>query len=113
MANGKFILRDGNPVEEPNLMVWASWFETHDKERRVAFDKMGSAKVSTVFLGLDHSFGKGPPLLYETMVLGGSLNGTMDRYSDAESARQGHAAMVLRVKEAQAKEAPDGVPRRA
>lgn len=27
--------------------------------------------VSTVFLAIDHAFGDGPPVLYETMIFGG------------------------------------------
>lgn len=39
------------------------------KNRRVAFTVVGGYNVSTVFLGLNHRyFGKGPPLVYETMV---------------------------------------------
>jgi hypothetical protein len=38
----------------------------------------GNIGISTVFLGLDHRhFGDGPPLLFETMVFGGSRDGTM------------------------------------
>src|SRR6187401_652293 len=36
---------------------------------RVAWNHLDDGTiVSTVFLGLDHSWGHGPPLLYETMV---------------------------------------------
>ena len=37
--------------------------------------------VSTVFLGLDHAFqSDGPPVLWETLILGGVLDGSMWRY---------------------------------
>lgn len=55
--------------------------------------------VSTVFLGLDHRRGAdGPPILFETMVFGGALNGEQERYSTWEEAQTGHDAMVARVK---------------
>jgi hypothetical protein len=51
--------------------------------------------VSTVWLGLDHGMGFGaPPLIFETMVFGGSLDGTQERYSTEEHARVGHQLLV-------------------
>jgi hypothetical protein len=61
--------------------------------------RLPGVQVSTVFLGLDHSFGEGPPLLFETLVSGGALAGKMDRYTTWEEAEQGHARMVERVRE--------------
>jgi hypothetical protein len=54
-----------------------------------------SWKVSTVWLGLDHGMGFGaPPLIFETMVFGGSLDGTQERYASEEHARVGHHLIV-------------------
>jgi hypothetical protein len=36
--------------------------------KRVALTKVGQYNISTVWLGLDHSFGHGPPLIFETMI---------------------------------------------
>ena len=55
-----------------------------------------------VFLGLDHQYGEGPPVLFETMVFGGELDQEQVRYHTWEEAAAGHAAMVERVKAAQA-----------
>jgi len=92
----KYILEGKEPVEAPDLMAWARWFETAD--RHVAQTEVGEANVSTVFLGLDHSFGSGPPLLFETMVFGGDSDDTQERYPTWEEAEAGHAAVVERVK---------------
>jgi hypothetical protein len=56
--------------------------------------------VSTVFLGLDHASGDGPPLLFETMVFNGPLHNDMDRYSNWTEAEMGHDAMVSRIAQA-------------
>ena len=51
--------------------------------------------VSTVWLGLDHSFGGGPPLIFETMVFGlDSGNEPMDRYSTFSEAQVAHIKIV-------------------
>jgi len=94
-----YILLDNQPIIEPDLLTWAMWLET--AERTVAKDTIGDSEISTVFLGLDHAFGGGKPLLYETLVFGGALNQAMDRYSTLEEAQNGHEQMVLRVIDAQ------------
>lgn len=76
--------------------TWAKRFET--AERRVALDNINGVKVSTVFLGLDHNFGSGPPLLFETMVFGGKYDQEQWRYSTWDEAEQGHKRIVEEVK---------------
>ena len=96
MGIGKYILdAQQQPVEEPDLLTWGRWMETAD--RHVAVDQVGDAKVSTIFLGLDHRFGDGPPVLYETMVFGGPLDMKRERYATRDEAIAGHAAMLARV----------------
>lgn len=68
--------------------------------RRVAYDEIGEANVSTVFLGLDHNYGDGPPLLFETMVFG--LPGETEyqwRYATWDEAVAGHERAVVAVRE--------------
>lgn len=92
----KYILR-GREVVPVSLMEWAAWFATAT-ERHLAKTDVAGAHVSTVFLGINHSFGGGPPLLFETMVFGGPLDGEQERYSTFDEAEAGHAAMVEKVK---------------
>ena len=89
---------DGRKAIRADLMTWAKWFEKAD--RKVAHDIIGDARISTVFLGLDHSFGYGPKALFETMVFGGPLDQEQERCTTWEQAEAQHAAMVNRVKEA-------------
>lgn len=74
---------------------WRELFETIE-DRQVANTDLGPlGHVSTVWLGLDYSWGSGPPLIFETMVFGGPLDQTMDRYSTVEDAQMGHEFFVL------------------
>lgn len=91
----KYIL-EGKNVIRADFMTWAKWFETAD--RNVAKTMVRDIRVSTVFLGLDHQFVDGPPMIFETLVFGGSLDQEMDRYSTWDDAEKGHDAMVERVK---------------
>lgn len=90
----KYILNGRTPVPA-DLMAWAKWFETAD--RHVAIEETDSYRVSTVFLGLDHQFEDGPPLLFETMVFGSEEPGAdlwCERTSTWEEAQQAHARGV-------------------
>ena len=91
----KYVLDDDEKaVLEPDLSKWAKWFETAD--RHVAGEDIGGARVSTVFLGLDHSLGDGPPMLYETMIFGGNHDQHQERCGDRVAALAMHdRAMAL------------------
>lgn len=97
MATEKYILKGHKAVPCKNLMEWAKWIETADRD--VAKTNItDEILVSTVFLGLDHRFGEGTPLLFETMVFGGSLDEQMERYGTWEEAESGHKRWVEKAK---------------
>lgn len=62
-----YVLIGQTPVPVENPMELASMF-SDDSQRRVALSKVGPVTVSTVFLGINHQFGSGPPILFETMA---------------------------------------------
>ena len=90
----KFVLDGHLPVRCENVIEWGKWFETAD--RKVAKTENEGVQVSTVFLGSNHNWGDGPPLLFETMIFGGKHDGDQERYSTREEAEAGHALMCAR-----------------
>lgn len=88
---------NGNP--QPMGHDLSAWLKEMRKNRRVAFDEVGVSTVSTVFCGVDRSLGRGPPLVFETMVFGGVLDGSEQLYSTREQALAGHKQLVQRAKE--------------
>lgn len=89
----------GEPCNAKDLFSWGEWMSRAD--RRVDRTVIGEAAISTVFLGMDHSLSIKPesPLLWETMVFGGDLDGEMLRCSgDRKNAEALHERMVLFVK---------------
>ncbi len=85
---------NGNPKPVPDVITWAMWFESNDRE--VAYtEKEDGVFISTVFLGIDHSFGGDKPLLFETMIFGGDNDGYQDRYATKEEALAGHEEALL------------------
>lgn len=80
--NEHYIL-EGGEIKTADLMTWAAWLES-DKDfskRRISETFIGDIHISTVFLGLNHNFGAGKPLLFETMVFGGEHDQFCMRYS--------------------------------
>ncbi|MCR4340024.1 MAG: hypothetical protein NUW01_09070 [Gemmatimonadaceae bacterium] len=75
---------NGQPI---TLEEWSDLFAA---ERRVDNDVRGDVTVSTVYLGLNHNWGDGPPLIFETMIFGGDHGETQWRYSTREEAEEGH-----------------------
>jgi hypothetical protein len=91
--NGRYILVNGVPEPCEDLLTWGRWMESG--VRTIERTQIGDVTVSTVFLGLDHRFGpSGPPILWETMIFGGSHDGYCERHTSGEDARLGHAIAV-------------------
>lgn len=86
--------RDGNRITQRE---WASHLDDM-KYKRVAETTLPDGRwISTVWLGLDHNFMDGPPLIFETMVFPNKtklLEIDMKRYASLEDARLGHELTV-------------------
>lgn len=92
------ILVDGELVVPDSLEQWAHWFGDID-QRRIADTVINGIHISTVCLGLDHSFGHGKPLWYETMIFGGEHDEFQMRYETLEEAMRGHESAVHMVQD--------------
>jgi hypothetical protein len=98
---GLYYDREGEPI----TLAQFDLFLGLEGYRRVAATQVGPYWVSTVWLGIDHAFGGGPPLIFETMVfatsdavrgLGPDLE--CQRYSTEAEALQGHEDTVTLVR---------------
>ena len=91
--------REGSPISLRTWVRLVTWDEEHAHAYRwVAIDEVGPFTVSTVWLGLDHSFFVGPPLIFETMVFGPGARDEQWRYSTEEDALAGHVQVVNEVR---------------
>ena len=88
MTINKFILKGKQSVPCEDLMKWCKWFESAD--RHVAKSGNDSVQISTVFLGINHQFCGGVPVLFETMIFGGEHHDYQERYETWEQAEKGH-----------------------
>lgn len=86
--------RQGQPI------TLDEWISENENSNRVALTWVGAARISTVWVGLDHRLGDGPPLIFETMVFGGHhrLGDQGERYSTEAEALAGHDKWVAEVR---------------
>lgn len=91
----------GNPI---SLRQWVDLFDHTD--RTVAKDTVTvdgkDLLVSTVYLGNNHQFGDGPPLIFETMVFGDHplAEDACWRYATEDEARAHHEKVVRALRSA-------------
>ena len=94
-----YTLDDKNDVVGPcdDFLDGCRWQKENQEQRKVAKDQVGKYRISTLFLGLDHSFRRGgPPLIFETMIFEGDgwTDLYVDRYSTWKEAEEGHKKAV-------------------
>ena len=93
-----YILQDKEPIQV-SLLEWAMWLDNTFHERIVDKDLVNGKKVSTVFLGLDHSYEKDQIHIFETMVFEGRNDIYCERYATWEQAEEGHQRAIQWVKD--------------
>jgi len=98
---GMFFDINGKPIE---LEEWGELIKgTGGDEyeyKRIGLDQVGECRVSTVWLGINHRWtGDGRPLIFETMVFGGKMDGEQWRWETKEQAEREHKRIVCEVRE--------------
>lgn len=92
---------NGNPVSTTDVELLSKFLSDGDARTVNKTSLPGDVKVSTVFLVIDHNWsGKGPPILWETMIFGGHYDLWTERYISLENAEAGHEAAVAMVRKA-------------
>ncbi len=101
MRLGGYYDIDTNPI---TIHEWGALFEDRDY-RRIGETIIGPYRISTVWLGMDHSIFGIQPTIFETMIFGDAieipddeLGGYQERYTYKHQAIAGHALAVNLVK---------------
>lgn len=80
------------------VTTYEDWFNGRNHVK-VSRDTIGVVDISTVFLGMDHSYGdRGPAVLFETMIFGGAHDGWQRRCSTWDEATILHKHALALVK---------------
>lgn len=92
-----YILEGKIPKPVNTISEYLGWMELNP-DRHVKSDHLpDGVHVSTVFLCLDHNYGAGSPLLFETMIFGGEYDQYMQRYSTWKEAELGHQNAIDKI----------------
>ena len=102
---GLYLLDNSHtPIPCDDVLTWAASMES---VRIVKQERIGTAFVSTVFLGIDHGFGRSPAF-FETMIFEHPrFQGYQERHGTWDEALAGHAAAVETVRASLSAEAAD------
>jgi len=88
----RYWMLDGHtPVGTQDLYAWGEFMQGGKRAVGKAHDPEREILVSTIFLGLDHGYDGGPPVLFETMIFGGPHDDYQKRYCTWDEAERGHA----------------------
>lgn len=100
MSNRLYYILDKDNTTMPaiNIEAWGKMFSRSD--RRVGSDTIEGKYISTVFLGIDHSFDPSELHIFETMVFThkGGESIFCERYATWVDAEKGHEAACKNVK---------------
>lgn len=92
------VFTEDHKVNTENMEIWGRHFA---KSRRVNGTQLSvwfrPVNISTVFLGLNHSWCEHKPLWFETMIFGGKFDEYQERYTTYDEAVEGHKKAVHKV----------------
>ncbi|MCP4898247.1 MAG: hypothetical protein GY906_14840 [bacterium] len=95
-----FILSEGTVSEEPDYEAWSKWYENaYEGVSNIAHTETAQGTVTTKFTAMSMTLDKkAAPMVFETTVSGGWLDGKIERYPTVEEAKKGHDSWVEKVK---------------
>jgi hypothetical protein len=90
-------LLDKNKEPYPVTIKEAIKLYKNPEMKIVKQDTIDDVFISTVFLGMDHSWSNKPghkPVLWETMIFGGEYSEYQERYTSHHDALEGHQKAI-------------------
>jgi hypothetical protein len=98
-----YILTADNQPVAVSVREASKWIEENPTKKQIGFDILqdengNEISVSTVFLGLDHSWDNQGLILWKTMIFGGINDEYEERYNSYEDALEGHQRAIDLIK---------------
>lgn len=94
----RYFILENRQVIASHRREWEAWFRCNSST--IASTLIAEVEVRTVYLGVDHDFGERvQPLLFETIVLGGELDQSRQRYASWAECLDGHRRWVSAVRQ--------------
>lgn len=99
MPNHYYKLVGQIPVAVDSFMEWSLWIMS--ASTTVMINELNDSMISTRFVGIDLNPGssnsKSQPMVFETLVMGGVLDGKINRYPTWDEAIQGHLKICTQI----------------
>ncbi|MHC5768725.1 MAG: hypothetical protein ACYTXI_24500 [Nostoc sp.] len=98
MPNHYYKLEGQTPVAVESFMEWSLWMMSGNTT--VMVNELNDCIISTRFVGIDLNPGNNSnsqPMIFETLVIGGSLDGKKNLYPTWDEAMQGHLKICTQV----------------
>jgi hypothetical protein len=99
MPNRYYKLEGQTPVAVESFIEWTLWMASADTG--VMYNELNDCLVSTKFVGIDLNPGssnsQSQPMVFETLVMGGVLDGKKNRYPTWDDAIQGHLKICTEI----------------
>jgi len=93
-----YILDDKNKPVEVDIEEYSKWISEAPCRKIIGRTRLEDSLISTVFMGLDHSYGDGQKhVLWETMIFGGKYDEYQERYCSHEKAIRNHEYIVRKI----------------
>ena len=95
-------LEGQTPVAVESFIKWNSWMASATfAETTVMYNELGDSIISTRFVGIDLNPGSSnsnsQPMVFETLVMGGALDGKKNLYPTWDEAIKGHLKICTQV----------------
>ncbi|MEH2034617.1 MAG: hypothetical protein V7K67_34320 [Nostoc sp.] len=94
-------LEGQTPVPVESFTDWFLWAASVGNEMTVMINELNSCIISTRFVGIDLNPGSGnsnsQPMVFETLVMGGALDGKRNFYPTWDEAIKGHLKICTQV----------------
>ncbi|MEH2261041.1 hypothetical protein [Nostoc sp.] len=91
-------LEGQTPVAVESFMEWSLWLMS--AKTTVMLNELNDSVISTKFVGIDLNPGSYPesrPMVFETLIMGGGLDGERNFYPTWDEAIQGHLKICTQV----------------
>jgi hypothetical protein len=99
MPNHYYKLEGQTPVAVESFMEWSLWMMS--AKTTVMINELNDCIISTRFVGIDLNPGSSnsnsQPMVFETLVMGGSLDGKKNLYPTWDDAIQGHLKICTQI----------------
>ena len=99
MLNYYYKLERQTPIAVESFMEWYLWIMS--ASTTVMINEIKDSIISTKFIGIDLNPGignsKSQPMVFETLVMGGTLDGKRNFYPTWDEAIQGHLKICTQV----------------